>query len=75
MLVTGNGEVWSVEEDNDLWIVNLLDALDSIPDTVDDIAADRALDTICFLQDEDLYTPTDEAISSPWAIYAGDDLE
>lgn len=75
MLVTGNGVLWSVEEGNDLWIADLFAALDT-PDTVDDIAADRALDTICFLQDEDVSTPMDERFELPWAeTFADCDLE
>ena len=58
MLVTGNGVMWSVEEQNDLWIADLIAAFDA--DTVDDDAADHALDIICFLQDEDIDTPMDD---------------
>jgi hypothetical protein len=67
MLVTGNGVVWSVEEVNDLWIADLLAAIDNISDTVDDEAADHALDTICFLQDEDVSTPIDAQFELPWS--------
>jgi hypothetical protein len=66
MLVTGNGVVWSVEEVNDLWIADLLAAIDNISDTVDDDAADHALDVVCFLQDSDLYTPIDARFELPW---------
>ena len=60
MLVTGNGAVYMVEEENDLWISDLLGWFGCIEDTLDDDAAERALDTICFLQDEDVNTPMDD---------------
>ena len=60
MLVTGNGAVYMLEEENDLWISDLLGWFGSIEDTLDDDAADRALDTICFLQDEDVNAPMDD---------------
>jgi predicted hydrolase (HD superfamily) len=76
MLVTGNGVVWSVEEENDLWIMDLLAAIDSIPDTIEDEVADHALDTICFLQDEDVCTPMDAVVQAPWMATLTDlDLE
>ena len=76
MLVTGNGVLWSVEEENDLWIADLLAALDT-PDTLDDDIAEHALDTICFLQDEDISLPYDDiTFALPWAVtFADCDLE
>jgi predicted hydrolase (HD superfamily) len=67
MLVTGNGVVWSVEEENDLWIADFIAALD-MPDTIDDDVAEHALDTICFLQDEDISTPIDDIVQTPWGV-------
>ena len=77
MLVTGNGAVFDyLEEESDLWIADLLYAIDSIPDTIYEEVADRALDTICFLQDEDVYTPMDAAVSYPISMTTTDlDLE
>ena len=72
MLVTGNGVVWSVEEENDLWIADLLAALDSVPDTLEDDIAEHALDTICFLQDEDVSTPMDEFPDTPMMLTFAD---
>jgi hypothetical protein len=67
MLVTSNGVMWSVEEQNDLWIADLIAAFDAA-DTVDDDAADHALDTICFLQDSDIDTPMDEFPDMPMSL-------
>jgi hypothetical protein len=70
MLVTGNGVVMMFMDDEDADGVRaLFAALDALcPDTIEDTVADHALDTICFLQDEVLFTPIDEAVPTPWAI-------
>ncbi len=70
MLVTGNGVTLAfVDGDEGDWAADLLKWLFA-PDTdpVQDNIAEHALDVICFLQDEDLYTPQDERPELPWAI-------
>ena len=67
MLVTGNGVMLTVLEDEDD-LRALFDALDALfPETLEDTIADHALDTICFLQDADVSTPMDAFMELPWA--------
>ena len=66
MLVTGNGVLWSYEYDGGDDLFNLLMSWGS-DDPLDDTIAEHALDTICFLQDEDIDTPHDQYVVLPWA--------
>ena len=67
MLVTGNGVVLLVEDEDDLFSA-LFNAIFATPDSIEDTIAEHALDTICFLQDADVSTPMDERIDLPWMI-------
>lgn len=63
MIVTGNG-ITLVFDDSDEWL-DVLDAIMNTPDELDDTIAEHALDTICFLQDEDVQTPMDDIVQYP----------
>jgi hypothetical protein len=67
MIVTGNGVLIVVEDEDDLF-GDLFRALMAAQDTVDDDAAEHADEIACFLQDADVYTPMDELADSPMAM-------
>jgi predicted hydrolase (HD superfamily) len=75
MILTGNGVLIVIEDEDDLWSADLLRAIYA-PDPIEDDVAEHALDIVCFLQDEDVYTPMDAAVSYPISMTTTDlDLE